>query len=184
MLIPLGFWAASAGGGAAGSFDLLETQVLSSSAASVTFSGLSAYAADYQHLQIRVALSSGPARYGLRFNGASSVGNYAFHYLFGSGSSVLSGGSSGGTTFTSAITCGIGTTLASSSVIDILDPFETTKNTTIRSLSGVSTQLALWSGVWLNTNSTTSIEILGTENPTLNFAVGSRFSLYGIKAGA
>ena len=55
MPIPLGFFAA-AGAVAGGSYDLLETTILSSNAASVTFSNLNNYAADYQHLQIRAVV--------------------------------------------------------------------------------------------------------------------------------
>jgi hypothetical protein len=40
---------------AAGSYDLLETEILTGTQASVTFSSLnSTYGADYQHLQLRI----------------------------------------------------------------------------------------------------------------------------------
>ena len=47
MPFGLGFFA-TAGAGAAGSFDLLETQVLGSAQASVTFSSLGTYS-NYKH---------------------------------------------------------------------------------------------------------------------------------------
>ena len=87
-LIPLGFWAAS-GGGAAGGFDLLESEILTSSASSVTFTGLDAYS-DYEHLQIRFtdrADSFGTiTSTNFRLNSDSGT-NYDIHQLFGDGSS-------------------------------------------------------------------------------------------------
>jgi hypothetical protein len=71
---------------------------------------------------------------------------------------------------------------SSATVCDILDPFSTTKNTTIRSLSGhpvgTSTRIALYSGAWNNTASITSITLLAEGT---NYAATTRLSLYGIK---
>ena len=178
MLIPFGILSAA---GIGSDYELIESQILGTAAASVTFTGLSVYSDTYKHLQVRVTSNSSPSRFGLQFNSASSLGNYAFHYLFANGSSVLSGGSSGGTSFTSAITCGIGTTSSSAAVMDILDCYSTTKNKTVRSYSGYPNEIALWSGVWLNTNAISSLTVLGVESPVRNFGIGSRFSLYGIK---
>ena len=179
MPFGLGFFA-TAGAGAAGSFDLLETQVLGSSAASVTFSSLSTYASSYQHLQIRFVVN-GTASYRsrLRLNG-DSASNYATHLLYGTGSSVLSDAGTSATQI--ALTSGSNTTNAfSAGVIDILDPFETTKYKTIRSLGGSVggiTEVALSSGVWLNTNSITSILVRPDSG---SYIANSRFSLYGLK---
>jgi hypothetical protein len=192
MPFGLGFFAtAGAGAGAAGSYDLLETQVLGGSSASVTFSSLSTYAATYQHLQIRAVsrLDSGSgdeAQGYIRFNGDSGT-NYSGHWLLGFGS-----GSPVSTSFVSvsympgldhALNATAGGNFAAS-VIDILDAFETTKFKTIRSLSGAAAGgIFLTSGSWRNTNALTSIT-LGppTNQPTWNLATGSRYSLYGLKA--
>jgi hypothetical protein len=68
------------------------------------------------------------------------------------------------------------------SVIDILDPYSTTKNKTVRSLQGVAgatnNAIELRSGFRNNTESTTSISLTAISD---NYVVGSRFSLYGIK---
>lgn len=188
-MLLLGVIQAQALGQAAGSFDLLETQVLSSSAASVTFSGLSTYAADYQHLQLRAVVRTDRASFAndelaMRFN-SDSAGNYSWHRLEGTGSSVGSSPSANATFvqagITSAATAATGN--FSAIVTDILDPFETTKNKTTRSLAGFTGgAIQLMSGNWRNTNAVTTIALtplLGT-----NFVTGSRFSLYGIKAGA
>lgn len=169
--------AQAAGQVAAGSFDLLETQVLASSAASVTFSSLSTYAADYQHLQIRVSIKSAStnSQLYLKFN-ADSGSNYAFHELIGGASYA-----STSQTRIQAIQLPP-TTGFTGGVIDILDPFETTKNKTTRMLSGqaegVYNQIRLASGLWMNTNAVSSITLEGG----VNIAALSRFSLYGIKA--
>ena len=180
--------AAGAGpvGGAA--FDLLEQRVLDSSESSVTFSSLSSYAADYQHLQIRFTARSSFAAAGeslrIRFNGVTS-GSYSWHRLFGNGSSVSSGQSSSQTGILGAfMTSNTGTADAfGAGVIDILDPFSTSKNTTTRSLNGtiVSDSLvSLTSGGFYNTAAIDSISF--TSETSANFLTGSRFSLYGIKA--
>jgi hypothetical protein len=182
-LFPLGILsAAGAGGAVAGSYDLLETQILGSNQSSVVFSSLGTYSSTYKHLQIRLVANctTSAANQFLRVNGDSG-NNYAWHYLEGSGSAVFSGG--GG----SLNYIGWGVTNADSnnftaSVIDILDPFSTTKNTTVRSFTGSARAnpnwVGLYSGAWFNTASVTSISLgFGVQNLLTN----SRFSLYGLK---
>jgi hypothetical protein len=67
------------------------------------------------------------------------------------------------------------------SVVDILDPFESSKNTTVRTLNGgAGFGVGLISSFWNNTASVTSISLIpGTG---ANFVAGSRFSLYGVTA--
>jgi hypothetical protein len=181
MLIPLGFLAAS--GVSAGSFDLLETQVLGSATSSVTFSSLSSYSS-YQHLQVRATLRSTRAATGevfvMQFNG-DGASNYSWHLLEGTGSTVLSDAG----TSASSMRCGVGfgssgtANAFGAAVIDILDAYETTKNKQIRSLTGLGS-IDLLSGSWRNTNALSSISLLPAFGG--NLAIGSRFSLYGIKA--
>ena len=176
------------------SFDLLETQVLASSESSVTFSSLSTYAADYQHLQIRGTVrdthSSGSARLGIRFNNDTGS-NYAYHGLFARGSSVSSyAGSSIPRGWVLVDTPYLNSDANSFAgfVLDLLDPFETTKNTTTRSFGGyapsggsVTQSVVLGSSLWNNTASVTDITLLSEQGTAL--AIGSRFSLYGIRGG-
>ena len=171
---------------AAGAFDLLETTTLTSSASSVTFSGLDAYS-DYKHLQIRAVARSNNASplevTKIRFNGDSGS-NYARHGLGGDGSSVTSYGVATQTwTDIGRIT---GDTATANSfgafVLDILDFSSASKNTTTRSLTGQTSsfsQVYLQSGGWFNTAAVTSLEILPNNGTAL--LTGSRFSLYGIK---
>jgi hypothetical protein len=68
-------------------------------------------------------------------------------------------------------------------VLDVLDPYSTTKNKTLRCLQGVRAgtgpAIELRSGFWNNTASITSIVF--TPETSGSFVSGSRFSLYGIR---
>jgi hypothetical protein len=179
MLIPLGFLAASGAGGA--SFDLLQTSLITSSTASVTFSNLNNYASSYQHLQIRyTAFNSTAYWFALTFNGDTTAANYRSHRLTGNGSNVQSGTSTGETDGMTVFALSGSSTIPGSGVIDILDPFETTKNKTLRAFSGFSNNVALTSGLWMSTSSATSIEF--RTQGGYNMQNGSRISLYGLKA--
>ena len=181
--------AQAAGDVSFGSFDLLETQVLTSTATTVTFSGLSTYASDYQHLQLRyngrgTTTQNAPV---LRFNGVTSFTSYRGHLLQGDGSSVTSASLQDANRLGMQISSiGKSTDPANQfggAVVDILDPFETTKNTTIRSLGGTSYLLQFFSGVYLSTDALTSMTLsFFAEGGT--YAIGSRFSLYGVKGSA
>jgi hypothetical protein len=184
-LIPFGFWAASGAGGGAGAFDLLETTTLTSSASSVTFSGLGAYS-DYKHLQIRsVARDSGVTTNvwtKLVFNNDTSA-NYTAHLLYGDGSAVTSDGYTGFTWAGAAMHPGASNTNAwGGAVIDILDFSSSNKNKTVRGLSGwegsAIDRIMLASGLWLSTSAITQIAIVSGHT---SFLAGSRFSLYGVK---
>ncbi len=188
MAFSMGLLGASAPAPAA-TFQLLESTVLTGSQASVEFTNLTTkYAATYQHLQIRALARTTRTVsndiLGLRFNGDTG-GNYSWHVLNGNGSSVASeGGANTSYIVTFAATGNTATTESfGATVWDILDPFETTKNKTTRTLYGRQhsgdSNIALSSGNWRNTASTTSLTLFsGTGN---NLAQFSRFSLYGIR---
>jgi hypothetical protein len=190
MPIPLGVLAVAGAGGAAGggaAYEWLETALPSTGDSTVTFSNLNtSYGSTYQHLQLRIVSKRGSNRFGVQFNGDTGS-NYAMHFLYGTGSTVASGAS----TSTTAITTNIGRTAGGdssvgASIVDILDPFETTKNTTVRSLTGNQLQglIVLYSGVWLNTNALTSLSVVQTE-PTSGVSTweaGTRISLYGMRS--
>ena len=179
--------AQAAGDVSLGSYDLLATEILASATSSVTFSSLGDYAADYQHLQIRMVGRSTTASTGndeifMRFN-SDTASNYSWHRLNGTGSTVASGAGTS-TTYIRAggVTRNNNTSgMFTAAVIDILDPFETTKYSTTRVLTGHSgsvNTLELASGNWRNTNALTSIYLAPEAN---SWQTGSRFSLYGLK---
>lgn len=181
---------AEAAPAAAGSYDLLETEILTGSQASVTFSSLnSTYGSTYQHLQIRFTSRitetvGGAGTFYVNVNGDTGS-NYARHNLRGDGSSVASYALSSSSTPDIGYTAGAesAANVFSAGVIDILDPFETTKYTTMRSSSGlVSGYKEVWLGsvLWMNTAALTSISL--ETFGVWNFVADSRFSLYGWKA--
>lgn len=170
-------------------FDLLQTEILTGTSTDVTFSSLGTYAADYQHLQIRFTartnrnqLNSGIF---MRFNGDTG-NNYTVHNLLGNGSTLTSTASTSrstalglpipGGTYETASAFGAG-------VIDLLDPFSSSKYTTVRGLGGYSIrELQLASGLWLNTASLTSISFVTILSDS--YIAGCRFSLYGLRKAA
>jgi hypothetical protein len=174
--IPLGILAAS--GGAAGAYELIQSQVLSSDVSSVTFSSIPQ---TYKHLEIRwvarTSVSSTQVEMSLRLNGSTST--YRMHMLRADGSSVFGindsanaillsvNGSSAANVFTSGITT-------------LLDYSSSSKNTTVRSLYGVHAgfrRIALESGLFIDTSPITSITLAAGSST----GAESRFSLYGIK---
>jgi hypothetical protein len=183
MLIPYGILSAASSGS---SFELIESQILGSTAATITFSSLGTYSSVYKHLQLRFVAGNTNAltdmdNVRVRFNGDSG-NNYAHHRLWRNASSV----SSYSATSQSGALAGLvgrgSATIFAANIVDILDAYSSTKNTTIRALTGgysASQQLiGLNSGLWINTASLTSIEL---SNFSDSFRIGSRFSLYGIK---
>jgi hypothetical protein len=192
MPIPLGVLAV-AGAGAApsgpGVYELLETQVLGSNQADVTFSNLNTnYGSTYQHLQIRASVSF--VDYSdymtLRMNGDSNA-NYASFGLYGNGTSVVAASINDNTTQQSQIYTAVApasSTQFTALVVELLDAFETTKFKTARGLggSGNSTQyITLSSGLWRNTAALTSIRF-GIPGNGTSIRASSRFSLYGIRS--
>jgi hypothetical protein len=191
MPITLGILAQSRQAPAAASdFVLLDTQVLGTAASSVTFSSLNAsYGTTYKHLQIRVVARTGRALANdplfITMNGIGGT-SYSSHAMAGNGSGFFIEGFSN-----SAVMDRIGnvaganaaTDAFGASVVDILDPFITTKNTTVRTLGGIANPsnpiIGLFSGAFLNTAAVTSITV--SNFSATNFAVNSRFSLYGVK---
>jgi hypothetical protein len=168
-----------------GDFELIETHILGSSQASVTFSNLGDYSSTYKHLQIRAVVRSNRAdtdtRVRLQFN-AKTAANYFSHELRADGSSVISGN------ILSVSSMLIGRVNASTAaanafgalVLDVLDPYSTSKNKTFRSFCGNQglNRIGLYSGSLAETPAVTEIKII---DEFASFVAGSRFSIYGIR---
>jgi hypothetical protein len=178
---PLGILsAAGAGGVAAGDYELITTTVLGGTAASFTFSNLGDYSSTYKHLQIRMAASNNAGsevNLRMRFNGDTGS-NYAFHYMFSTPATVTSAAE---VNFTYGFIANQNSSTTSflGAVSDILDPYSTSKNKTMRTLAANgSTNVWLNSTLWRSLSSVTSIEVFPTSGSLI---AGSRFSIYGIK---
>ncbi len=180
-LIPLGIL--SSAGGGFGTYELIQTTILGSTTASVSFSGLDAYAGIYKHLQIRAVARNTRAETadGLYIVFNENTTGYANHSLTGNGSAVSSSAETSQAQMTVASITSANSTASAFSgvVIDLLD-FYATKNKTIRGLSGLTnrTLIQLTSGLWNNTASVTTIRLQSFSG---NFVTGSRFSIYGIR---
>ena len=171
--------------------DVLAEEILTSSQASVTFSGLDTLAAGYKHLQIRMVARSDEAGSSnardLRIQVNADTGaNYAAHVLRGDGAAVYSNAASSQTSVATAMAMlprpSNPTTQFGAAVIDALDVFETTKYTTFRMFGGVKPdgedQIWLGSGLWMNTAALTEIKLFANSG---NFGSDSAFALIGVK---
>ena len=173
-----------------GAYDALSTvTVPSGGVASITFAGIPN---TYKHLQIRGLMRNNAGTSGLEFirariNSDSTSGNYYAHYLYGSGS-VTVGTATAGTT--SGFNCGFSASNTNTadtfcvSIFDFLDYANTSKNKTMRSLTGAdfnnsSGGLALFSGLWMNTAAISSIEI--SSSVGTGFVQNTTLSLYGVR---
>ena len=164
--------------------DILAEEVLTSSQASVTFSNLVAsYGSTYQHLQIRAVAqhtTGGLDTDYMRINGVST-NSYSWHQLRGNGSTVSSiAGSTTDKMFVQFV--GDDTNKFGVAIIDILDPFETTKYTTIRSFTGGEDDaggklVGLLSGLY---QATTAVDSISINASTGSLNTGSRFTLIGL----
>lgn len=181
----LGAWAQS-GAGVAGSFESIASASGTGSSSTISFASIPG---TYQHLQLRIigrtpdALTTSTAF--MRFN-SDSGSNYAAHWLYGDGASATATGSASRSNVWVQLYypgSSYNANIHAVSIIDIHDYASTTKNKTVKTFNGVDVNGAggyvnLVSGLWMNTNAITSIEINFNGQ---NIANTSRFSLYGIK---
>lgn len=183
-LILLGILNSQVSGAAGGSYELIESNILTSSASSVTFSSIPQ---DYKHLQIRATVrSASPSNTdNLNVKVNNSTTGYISHRLFGNGLSVSSELNPDTAKWEFNFFPGNGATTGAYKpiILDILDYANTSKNTTARALHGVIEanepirRINLDSGLWANTAAITSVSFqMGS-----NILSGSRFSLYGIR---
>lgn len=170
--------------GGGGSYESIATFTLASDTASVTFSSIPS---TYKHIQIRLMArgtkAAADCRWYARLNGDTGT-NYSLHALIGSGTAASAQGAASqnyiegravtGNTATSGI---FGT-----AILDYHDYSSTTKNKTLRAITGNDRngagEIGLTSSVWLSTAAISSVLIYPESDSWLT---GSTFSLYGIK---
>lgn len=169
-----------------GAYDSLATITLSSSASSITFSGIPS---GYKHLQLRSIAQTSTAgtnwqRLLVAFNGDTTASNYADHVLQGNGA----GASSYAETSTRkgfGAAASSGANIFNANITDILDYANTSKNKTSRTLRGVESNnaytgvVAFESNLWMSTSAITTITL--TIEDGSNFTQYSSFALYGVK---
>ena len=136
----------------------------------------------YKHLQIRCSIRGTANNYQLVRLNSDSASNYAYHYIYGTGSAVGAGN------VTSTSSMGFTDTTNTASIfngliIDILDYTSTTKNKTLKGLGGFDTNgggfISMNSGLWFKTPE--KVTTVRFTPDTGSYAEYSSFALYGIK---
>jgi len=177
----LGAAGAVLAGGAA--YDLLATEVLAGTQSSVTFTSSGVWA-NYQHLQLRVSVRDNQNNVAsilkIQFNGSNT--GYTQHLIYGSGSFFSAYAQTGLNSFWIDRAAALNTTayVFAPTIVDILDINSTSKYTTSRAFSGLTSnynQISFNSGLWTNTDAITTITLFGIGN----LVAGSSFYLYGLK---
>lgn len=168
-----------------GDYQLLETQVIASTVTTVDFLNLDLYS-DFNHLQLRASARSSVSSTSLenaRLRINSSSANYAYHNIDSNGDSVLAN-SLATQAYIELFDClpGLNATAGvyGNFIIDILDFKSTSKNKTVKALTGGSlaeTAVTFTSGFLNSTSPMTTLSFFSAAGIT----AGSRFSLYGIK---
>lgn len=172
---------------AVGAYDSIATATGTGSSGTITFSSIPS---TYTSLQLRVlgrtTRANTDSTLGIRFNNDTGS-NYTYHYLSGSGSSASAAGFTAQTASYNAVISG--STTASNvmgvAVIDVQDYASTTKNKTIRTLTGWDTNnvtggsVGIYSGLWINTAAINRIDLIIADGS--NWDSNAVFALYGIK---
>jgi hypothetical protein len=171
------------------SYESIATFVVSSSTSSVTFSSIPS---TYKHLQVRCLLKTTASgndswAYSLQafVNADTTVGNYAYHRIYGDGGTYTPGGAANAIGQLGFIPSAGLTDVFAPSVIDILDYTNTSKYTTFKAINGSNSNgvaggfVGIQSQVWKNTAAVNSIDFRSGSGGS--FAQYTHFALYGIK---
>jgi len=162
------------------SFESIASATGTGSSGTITFSSIPS---TYTSLQIRglygAASGSGYGLY-IQLNGDSSS-NYAYHALYGDGSTASAFGAATQTKMYASFGT-VSSTVNGVTIIDLHDYTSTTRNKTVRFFSGEdangSGTVDLMSGLRVNTAAITSVTLV-LEGGL--FSTSSQFALYGIK---
>lgn len=163
-------------------YEAIQSYTITGSPNTVTFNSFSGYTDLVLVANARGNYADALGIMRIRFNGDSSS-NYSMTQLYGNGSTATSARVSNQSSFGLEYTSGNSDTanVFSPVIINIQNYSNSTTNKTLLARTnnaGVRTVAQV--GLWRSTSAITSItieEVLGT-----NWAVGSTFSLYGIKA--
>jgi hypothetical protein len=162
------------------SYESIATLSGTGSSATISFTSIPS---TYKHLQIRwVGKSTSTGTYTILTMNGDSANNYATHSIFSTYSTTSAeaypnNSSMSGGFLSASSESGVG-----SAILDILDYTNTSKNTTLRALTGRdnngSGTVALVSGLWVNTAAVNRIDIAVNAG---SWSTTSQFALYGIK---
>ncbi len=161
-------------------YESIATATGTGSSGTITFSSIPS---TYTHLQVRFnAIGTTSARIYMRFNG-DTASNYNTHCLIGDGSTAFATNYAQSQMTIAQDGYGISTTYPNVGIVDIIDYASTTKNKTIRVLTGMDKnttlgEVGLYSGLWRSTSAVNSIVVRLDAG---NFTTTSTVALYGIK---
>lgn len=173
-------------GGPYGAYESLATVTLSTSTASVSFTGIPA---GYKHLQLRAIARSTDANQNVQgdfyVNGVNSGASYAFHHVecSGSGTPGSTGYPDSNTSYWQRLPGATATaSVFGAYIFDFLDYSNTNKYKTFRQLGGFdangSGQIFMVSNLFKSYSPVSSITLY---SDTGNLAQYSQFALYGVK---
>jgi hypothetical protein len=157
-------------------YDKIEAQTLGSAQASVSFTSIPATYTDLVLIVAGIATANSTSSLSLQFNGDTG-NNYSGTRLSGNGSAAssdryTSSGVMGGGLITSSVRF--------NNIINIFNYSNTTTHKTVLFRANVSDSLVRTSvNKWANTAAINRVDVLATAT---TFAIGSTFTLYGIKA--
>ena len=161
-------------------YDSIATATGTGSSATISFTSIPS---TYKSLQIRAITnqtSGTDFQYYIGYNGDTGT-NYAYHILYGNGSTVSAGGSSASAP-TLIARANKATNNVCPAIIDIIDYASTTKKKVARSFNGWDNngtgEICLVSNLWNSTAAITSIDL---TMATSNWTTTTTFALYGIK---
>jgi hypothetical protein len=172
--------------------EAIATTYLEADAASVTFSSIPA---TYEHLQIRASVKmsrTASTADSLRLTFISAAGtdtgnNYSYHWMMGDSTTPSASGlASTRLDLQQFIAQGSSVPAAeyATTIVDILDYRNGSKNTTVSYLCGfggsASPRITFGSGVWDDVAAVTGIILDQEVGP--NFMRGSEFTLYGLNS--
>jgi len=163
---------------------LISTTVVGATpVASVEFD-VSSYAGVYRHLRVYISAKTTfgteqLTQLNMQINGVDMT---RYHNLVGTGSGAFSEDYTSSKIFLWVSGNNVASSAFGAAVVDILDPFETTKNTTAKSFSGAYGtsvyRVGLGSGFLNSASAVTSIKFLDRQGGTI--LTDSRFSIYGV----
>ena len=153
-------------------YEPIATQTLGSAAATVTFSSIPSTYTDL--VLVYAGTLSADGGFALRFN-SDTGGNYSNTALFGDGSTAGSNTNINDT----SMGLGYGGTAQNVTTMQIQNYSNSTTYKTALSRNNGGGYVSARVGLWRNTAAITTVAVLTYSG---NFATGSTFTLYGIKA--
>lgn len=170
---------------AAGStYTRISTTTLASATPSYTFSSIPSTYTDLV-IVANAATSTAGSQNVMRFN--SSTGNYSTTEIYGTGSSAYSYRFTGQSYMWFSSGVGLGSTLGQNNFIVNIQNYANTSTyktalMRLNSNSGTYPGTVAAVGLWSNTAAINSITLYAETSGTVNWVVGSTFTLYGIAA--